>query len=198
MITHEHLDQLRHLLRPIATKVANTVARCVLQLVDDSAKMQAVQIGVLDGETIDNAEHYQPYGFFSVPFPGAEGVVVFPNGDRSHPLVVVMSDRRHRPTGGRPGEAGLRTDEGDEIRLARNNEIVAATSGHLRLGSADADDPVARKSDLDAIKSAILNAIATAIPQVAPAATGPAALGALKTALSAASWPTGSTKVMAE
>ncbi|HET7500658.1 MAG TPA: phage baseplate assembly protein, partial [Kofleriaceae bacterium] len=101
-------DLNHHVMRPIANRIANSIARCVVQLVSDEKTLQALQIGVLSGETIDHAEHYQPYGFTSVPLPGSsdgvpEGVVVFPNGDRSHPLVVVVSDRRHRPTGGQPG-----------------------------------------------------------------------------------------------
>jgi phage gp45-like len=69
--------------------------------------MQLVQLGVLAGETVEGdtgAEHFQPYGFASVPLAGAEAVVVFPNGDRSHPLVTAVSDRRYRPTGGDPGQ----------------------------------------------------------------------------------------------
>lgn len=106
-IGRDVIDQLRHLLRPIATRVANTVARAVVQLVDDDRKLQLVQLGVLAGETVDGAEHHQPFGLSSVPLAGAEAVVVFPGGDRSHPLVVTVSDRRYRPTGGDPGDVTL-------------------------------------------------------------------------------------------
>lgn len=44
MISRELLDQLRHLLRPLSTRIANTVARAVVHLVDDSKKMQLLQI----------------------------------------------------------------------------------------------------------------------------------------------------------
>jgi len=71
-IARDMLDQMRHLLRPIATRVVNSIARGVVQLVDDSVKMQLLQLGVLSGETIDGAERFQPYGLSSVPLPGAE------------------------------------------------------------------------------------------------------------------------------
>jgi phage baseplate assembly protein V len=122
-LDRETLDQLRHLLRPLAARVANLEARGVVQLVDDSTEMQLLQLGVLDGETIDDAEHYQPYGLTSVPLPGAEAVVVFPNGDRSHPLVVTVADRRHRPTGGDPGDVTLHQHTGAKVILKASGDI---------------------------------------------------------------------------
>jgi phage gp45-like len=106
-LDRDTLQQLKNLLRPLASRVANTAARAVVQLVNDATGLQLLQLGVLAGETIDDAEHHQPYGFASVPLAGAEAVVVFPNGDRSHPLVTAVSDRRYRPTGGEPGQITL-------------------------------------------------------------------------------------------
>jgi phage baseplate assembly protein V len=106
-LDRDTLQQLKNLLRPLASRVANTAARAVVQLVNDATGLQLLQIGVLAGETLDDAEHHQPYGFSSVPLAGAEAVVVFPNGDRSHPLVTAVSDRRYRPTGGEPGQVTI-------------------------------------------------------------------------------------------
>ncbi len=203
-ISRDVLDQLRYLLRPLATRVANTVARGVVRLVNDSRKLQLVQLEVLevldgDPETVDGAEHFQPYGFFSVPLAGAEAIVVFPNGDRGHPLVTVVSDRRHRATGGQPGEAGLRTDEGDEIRLGRSH-VITVTTSTLKLGSSSAAGDVVVQSALtgeQGYMAALDSAIATLGAN--PAA---AALTALKTALQALNasqgWKAGTSKVKAE
>lgn len=106
-IGRDVIEQLRHLLRPIATSVRNMAARAVVELVNDGTKLQLVQLGVLDGETVDDGEHCQPYGLTAVPLPGAEAVVIFPGGDRSHPLVVSVSDRANRPTGGESGDVTL-------------------------------------------------------------------------------------------
>jgi phage baseplate assembly protein V len=189
-VSRELIDQLRHLLRPIANRVVNTVARGVVSLVDDSKRMQLVQLGVLAGETVDGAEHFQPYGFFAIPLPGAEHVTLFPNGDRSHPITVVIADRRHRPLDGEPGEAGLATDEGDEIRLARGNVIVLDTSGEVKLGSPSASDGAIKGTQRNTAEQVFLTAMsafATAIVDVtgipAPAkATFIAAINAFKTA----------------
>jgi phage baseplate assembly protein V len=125
--------EIHHLLRPLATRMANMVARGVVQLVNDATKLQLLQLGVLAGETVEGdkgAEHFQSYGFSSVPLVGAEAVVIFPNGDRSHPLVIATSDRRYRPTGGQPGEVVVYNNTGAKITITKDGDIkVRAAAG---------------------------------------------------------------------
>lgn len=127
MLTREDLRQIGLLLRPFATRAANSIARGVVQLVRDDRKMQLVQLGVLVDETIEGAgaggEHFEPYGLTSVAEPGAEAVVVFPNGDRGHPLVLATSDRRYRPTGGAPGDVTLYHRDGARVILLAGGDI---------------------------------------------------------------------------
>lgn len=134
-LDRETLRQLQSLLRPLATRVANVVARAVVQLADDGKKLQLHQLGVLAGETIDGAEHHQPYGFSSVPLAGAEAVVVFPNGDRSHPIVITASDRRYRPTGGDPGQVVVYNHNGAKVVLFGDGdiEIHPTPGGEVRI-----------------------------------------------------------------
>ena len=188
------LDQLVRLVRPLAMRVANTVARGVVQLVNDAKKLQTMQLGVLEGEDVDDGEHHQPYGFSSVPLPGAEAVVVFPNGDRSHPLVVAASDRRYRPTGGQSGEVCMYTDEGDVIRLGRGNVISLVTSGTVKLGSAGATEGAIKGNARNSAEQTFLTALTTyigAIQAIAdPAGTSTAtfatAISTFATAITAA------------
>lgn len=152
VITRHMLESITQLLRPVVQRASNTVARAVVKLVDDRTKLQLLQLGALEGETIDAAEHHQAFGFSSVPMPGAEAVVVFPGGDRDHPLVVAVSDRRYRPHGGDPGtitiynHTGARviiTDDGDiEVIPASGREVLIRDEG----GSAER---LVRKSDYD-------------------------------------------------
>ena len=105
-MTGEMLRQFAALLRPLKTKIANSIAMAVVENVDDSTKAQMLQLSILDGEAVDDCQRVQQFGFSSVPLEGAEAVVLFPNGDRGNPLVVAVDDRRHRPTGWTAGEAG--------------------------------------------------------------------------------------------
>ena len=129
-LTREDMAELRRLLRPLTTRDANMINRGVVQLANDGAKLQLLQIGVLAGETVDNGEHFQPYGFSSIPLAGAEVVVLFPNGDRSHPLVIAASDRRYRPTAGQPGEVVVYNNTGATITITKDGDIkVKAAAG---------------------------------------------------------------------
>lgn len=122
-LDRDTIRQLDLWLRPLQQRVANLVARGVVKLAGDGTKLQQLQLGVLAGETVDSAEYHQAYGFSSVPLGGAEAVVLFPSGDRAHPLVVAVSDRRHRPTGGEPGEVTVYNNTGARITLTKDGDI---------------------------------------------------------------------------
>lgn len=191
-LDRETLRQISHLLRPLSTRTANTVARGVVQLVNDSKKLQLLQIGALAGETVEGekgAEHFQPYGLASVPLAGAEHVTIFPNGDRSHPLVVVVSDRRYRPTGGQPGQVTLHNHNGAKVTITADGDIIAtpAPGRKVLVGSDSASLPPALAAELADLKARI--AAWTPVPNDGGAS--------LKTVFSA--WPVpGATKVKVE
>lgn len=131
------------MIRKLATRIANSIARAVVQVVDDSTKIQMLQLGILEGEDVDDCERFQEYGFNSVPLSGAEAVVVFPNGDRGHPLVVAVDDRRYRPTDWDAGDAGTYNSAGLLVRLRASGVIEAGGAGpYLEL---------ATKADIDAL-----------------------------------------------
>lgn len=153
MIGRDLLDQIRRLLNPLKIRIANLISRAVVQRVDDGKKLQELQIGVLAGEDLDEAERFQQYGFSSVPLEGAEAVSLFPNGDRGHPLVIAVDDRRHRPTGGQPGEVTIYShtgafarfmDSGDiEVTPAPGREVFVRSEGGTT-------EPLVKKSEFEA------------------------------------------------
>lgn len=102
----------------------NVVSRCTLGLVNAAGKLQALQIRMLAGEVKDAVEHLEPYGFTSHPKPGAEGVAVFPGGDRSHGVVVVLADRRYRLQGLKAGEMAIHDDQGQCVHLTREGIVI--------------------------------------------------------------------------
>lgn len=86
-------------LRGIERAVNNMLARIVMTGLDTAKKCQMMQIEVMPGEPKGDVEHLESYGFTSAPLPGAEGFAVFPDGDRSHGVVLVVADRRYRIKG---------------------------------------------------------------------------------------------------
>jgi len=185
------LRAVRELVRPIAKRVANVVARAVVQLVDDAKKLQLLQVGALPGETLDAVEHHQPYGFSSVPLPGAEAMLVFPNGDRGHAIALAASHRQHRPTGGQAGEVCMYTDEGDVVRLGRGHIISLATTGEVRLGSASAAQAAIKGTQRNTAEQTFLTALNAYVVAIQPPAdpgniatpTLTAAINTFKTAI---------------
>lgn len=111
-------------LRRVGNRVRLMVGRAVVQLVVDTAKLQTVQVQVRSGEVRDDVEHFQHYGFTSVPLPGAEGVALAVGGSTGHLVVICIDDRRYRVVGLAPGEMAIYDDLGQKVHLTRAGMVV--------------------------------------------------------------------------
>lgn len=114
---------LNKLLAPLRQRLANMVARAVLTAVNDTKKMQLVQLDLLTDETRDDVERFQNYGFSSSPKPGAEAVVLFVGGSREHGLAVCVDDRQYRIKHLTSGEVAVYDHLGSKIVLKSNGNI---------------------------------------------------------------------------
>ncbi len=114
-------------------KMALTVSRAVVALVRDAAKLQAVQVSLLDGEARAECERFQEYGFTSVPFPDAEAIALAIGGARSHIAIVACDDRRYRKKDMQQGEVALYTDEGDYVLFKRGRIVEVKAGTKLRV-----------------------------------------------------------------
>jgi phage baseplate assembly protein V len=116
------IKELKKLLDPLKRRVDNMVARAVVSLINDSTGLQTLQVKILKGE-VRELERFQNYGFTSRPLAGAEALVVFVGGDRSHGVAVAVDDRRHRIKDLEPGESVMHNDQGDYVIIKKNREI---------------------------------------------------------------------------
>lgn len=123
------LEGLRRSLAAQAGRIQMMVGRAVLAAVDDDATLQTVQIEMLDEETQDGVEHFQPYGFAAHPHPDAEGIAVAVGGLRGHAVVLAIADRRYRLKGLRAGEVGLYDDLGQSVLLTRDGIVIRSAIG---------------------------------------------------------------------
>ena len=105
-------------------RMRRMLTRVVLKLVDDGSKMQAHQVESYDGLVRDKVEHFQHYGFTSVPFPGAEGVGLSIGGSTNHMVVLNVDDRRYRMKGLEGGEVAIYDDQGQSVHLTREGIVV--------------------------------------------------------------------------
>ncbi len=91
---------------------------------DASTKCQSADVTLIAGEQKGGVEHLEPYGFTARAHGGAEAIVLFPDGDRSHAVTMVVSDRRYRLTGLQSGEVALYDDLGQSVTLTRQGIVV--------------------------------------------------------------------------
>ncbi len=118
----------------LGSLIKNLVARAVVNLVDDSKKLQLLQLDVLADETVEDIERVQNFGFTSNPPKNAEAVVLFVNGQRDHGLVVAVDDRRYRIKNLASGEVAVYDQTGSVITLKANGDIeMRPHSGKVKL-----------------------------------------------------------------
>jgi phage baseplate assembly protein V len=115
------------LLAPVLRRLDNMTARGTLKTTVDDQGIQKMQLGVLEGEIVDQVERIQSYGLSSVPPDGGDAVVMFLQGNRDHGMVIAVNDRQSRPKGLKTGE----------VVLYNNHDVLVTLTadGHLQLKS---------------------------------------------------------------
>jgi len=87
-----------------------------------------VQARVLDDEPLSNLRRVEPYGFSYRPKPGCQTYLLFPSGDRSYGVAIVIGDKRYQMELVE-GEVALHDDENNYVHIKRGGiiEVKAAT-----------------------------------------------------------------------
>ena len=129
---------VERLLRPLKRRVLLMVGRAVLLLLDDTARLQALQVEGLTGETLDALQRIQQYGFTSNPHPGAECIVLSLGGARQHSIVIAADDRRYRPTGLPAGAVCHYTSEDDPDGDGGPHRVTLLPGREIRLDAGSA------------------------------------------------------------
>jgi phage baseplate assembly protein V len=168
-------------LRRLGQKMRLMVSRGVVDAVDDSKKCQALRMSLLADEVSEDVEHFQDYGYTSVPFQDAEGLFFAVGGDRAHGVVLGVIDRGKRPLNLAAGDVCLYTDKGERVYLDRVADVV-------RLGSKTGAEFLVQGTTFRTNQTTMNNALGTGFTNTAGALGMVAiALGFTTTALVAAS-----------
>ena len=122
------------------------VTRGVVKLVRETLKLRGVQVSLVrSGETEPETEHFEPAGLTASPLAGAEALVAHLGGDSDHPVVIVVTDRRHRPLDLASGEVVIYapTTGGKQVRLTATTIKLGAgaTKAVARVGDAASSGP---------------------------------------------------------
>jgi phage baseplate assembly protein V len=121
---------IKKMLAPIERRVMNMVARGVIERILDDQGLQVHQVSLMAGEVKDNAERVQQYGFTSFPLLGSECVVIFPFGNRDHPLVISTDNRGARLRNLDEGDSALYTGQGNYIRMQYEDGKIYLDAPH--------------------------------------------------------------------
>ena len=130
----------RNSLNEMSGRIMHLAARITLNEATDTLMMQELHFDGMNSDMRKAVERVQSFGFSSVPLPrdqsskqqpnsvggveqpkgpAAEGIALFIGGQRNHPVVIGMDDRRHRPMGMKPGENAQYDDQGQMTILRR-------------------------------------------------------------------------------
>lgn len=85
--------------------------------------VQKIQVEGLDGETVQDLEHAENFGFTSNPPAGSDCVVVPLGGKTSHGIIVTTTNGAYRITGLSDGETAVYNADGAKIVLKKGRVI---------------------------------------------------------------------------
>ena len=86
--------------------------------------VQKIQVEGLDGETVQDLEHAENFGFTSNPPAGSDCVVVPLGGKTSHGIIVTTTNGAYRITGLSDGETAVYSADGARMVLNKGRVIV--------------------------------------------------------------------------
>lgn len=105
-------------------QVLSLIGRAVVKSINAASKCQTVDVELLAGQIKAGIEHLESYGFTSRARSGAEAIILFPDGDRSHAVAITVADRRYRMKGLKTGEVAIYDDLGQSVTLTRAGIVV--------------------------------------------------------------------------
>jgi phage gp45-like len=136
------LDVVNRAIQPYVTRFRNLIVRAVVGRVDDSTKWQRVDIEAMVFERLTGVPVFQPYGFACNPAApdndsNPEALVLRVGGKADAPVVIAISDIRHRLRNLAVSEVAVYSAQGQTIIMKNNGEIVitAAPGAKIRLES---------------------------------------------------------------
>lgn len=120
------------IIRPLRTRVYSMISRAIIESARDGDGMQLIKLTGFADENRTDVEHFENYGFASVPPAKSEAVIVCPTGAREHMIAIVVGNRKFRLKGLENGDVAMYTENGDYIKIkAADGLIEVVTKGDL-------------------------------------------------------------------
>jgi phage baseplate assembly protein V len=120
----------KKLIRPFKERIAMLATRVVIMAVDDSKKIQMVQLSAFADEDLSDIERFQNFAFTSNPPVKSEGLMISLGGNRGHNVVIALDNRDKRPTGLKSGESAHYFNQEHYIALREGGKIQLKNKKH--------------------------------------------------------------------
>lgn len=126
------LDKLdkyfRRAIAPLKRNVQLMLSRGIVARVDDSSGIKRFQGKILAGETLEDIEVFQEFGFSSRPPRGSEFVLASIGGNREHAIAIATMNRNLRIKNLKDGETVIFDKDGNYVYLKENGNIEVKAS----------------------------------------------------------------------
>lgn len=115
-----------NILTLISNKIYSMIGRAILTAINNSGKVQRIQIKGVSGETLTDIDRIQEYGLETYPeiSKDTEVIIVCPDGNREQAIAIKIGIRNGRPTDLNEGEIKLYTKFGNKILLDKDGKIA--------------------------------------------------------------------------
>lgn len=158
MDIRELKNMISNMVKPLRNRVYTMITRAIIETVKDDDGMQIVKLNLLAGESRDDVERFQNFGFSSNPPVDSECVVIAPGGNRDHLIVIVADDRKTRIKDLAKGESVFYNAAGDKLILKANGDLDGELSNDfkMKIGN-NVDFEITKNFELDLKKFKVKN-----------------------------------------
>lgn len=119
MMVKRYIDRL---LMPVRRRLYSMAGRALITAINEESQRQKFQILIDSDESMDDVEHFQHYGFSSVPPKGSEALVLALNGNNAKRVAINAEKKDLRPKG-EGSDVFLYHEEGHKIGFLRNGKV---------------------------------------------------------------------------
>ena len=122
-MNHAEWNAVRRLVDKIKMRLSGLITRARVVSSAVTGRGQILTVGMLQGETRDAAEMFEPYGLAGAVPTGSEGIAFSVGGSRDQVIVVCASPKGGTPEGRAAGEVDIYSEHGQFIRLHTDGSI---------------------------------------------------------------------------
>jgi len=122
-----------NILTTLSNKIYSMIGRAILTAINNSGKVQRIQVKGIYGETLTDIDRIQEYGLETYPEVSGdtEVILICPDGNREQAIAIKVGTRAYRPTILNEGEVCLYDKFGNTV-LLKDGKIVV-TSDKIEL-----------------------------------------------------------------